>query len=273
MLVAHDIVDVLRHSQWMTGPVALSDEQQAGETRYTRRLADAIEKAEKFSFGKLDWFLDGEHGEQWRDPGLTADEAEAVSLGLIPLPAPLCWYEFEENPRIGLLIERRQNYTWVHPVIRERDGGVSTGPVSRTDWSEVRHDSYPVEIVQPEHRPDELFDKPSRADCLPAQYAILLTLMLSSKTTEITRADVGKSNRLRRLRGLAPLPPHRIVRIVPERYIRAAAQGGTHRSPRLHWRRSHLRHLPDGRAVIVVRHLVGLASREGISHDYVLAHG
>lgn len=47
--------------------------------------------------------------------------------------------------------------------------------------------------------------------------------------------------------------------------------GGTHASPRLHWRRGHIRHLRSGRKVPVRPTLVGLAERGFIDKDYAVS--
>ena len=48
---------------------------------------------------------------------------------------------------------------------------------------------------------------------------------------------------------------------------------GTHASPRLHWRRGHRRHLPDGKATWVRACLVGDPFAGTVSHDYQLTTG
>lgn len=126
-----------------------------------------------------------------------------------------------------------------------------------------------------------------------ADLAIYMTMMLSSRTTEVRyEAPPEKLNRARMKRGNTPLPAHRIVTIVPGKYIdQGDAQGGTHRSPRLHWRRSHRRHYPNRvpSAVwldseqhkgvtgwwvgIIARQLVGLAKDGEVSHEYFVREG
>lgn len=122
--------------------------------------------------------------------------------------------------------------------------------------------------------------------------AIYLTLMLSSRTTEVRQAppESPKLNKARIKRGKEPLPSHRIVRIVPESFRKASVLEGyaQRRAPRLHWRRSHLRHYDhrvpsaqwseqldhEGRkgwwVTVIARQLVGRSELGEVSHDYFI---
>jgi hypothetical protein len=106
-----------------------------------------------------------------------------------------------------------------------------------------------------------------------------LVLMLNSKTTEIAKVDPDeRMTRARAKVGLEPLSTHRVVTIVPERFRKSSTeQGGHHRSPMLHWRRSHVREFkaPSGavyKRTVVARHLVGRRDLGEISHEYVVKH-
>jgi hypothetical protein len=97
-----------------------------------------------------------------------------------------------------------------------------------------------------------------------------LTLMLNSRSTEKTRTvPPGKPISRRAARGAALLASHTVVTIMPGAYLAAQRRlGGTHRSPRLHWRRSHIRRLASGREIIIPRFLVGRAELGEVSHEY-----
>jgi hypothetical protein len=103
---------------------------------------------------------------------------------------------------------------------------------------------------------------------------LYLTLMINSRTTEITREVApDRLNRARLKRNRAPLYNHTVVRIVPQRFVTPGdGHGGTHASPRLHWRRSHIRTLqrgtPEERRVLIRRMLVGRADLGEVSHEY-----
>jgi hypothetical protein len=97
-----------------------------------------------------------------------------------------------------------------------------------------------------------------------------LTLMLNSRSTEKTRTvPPGKPISRRAARGAALLASHTVVTIMPGAYLAAQRRlGSTHRSPRLHWRRSHIRRLASGREIIIPRFLVGRAELGEVSHEY-----
>lgn len=100
--------------------------------------------------------------------------------------------------------------------------------------------------------------------------AVYLTLMLNSKSSEVTTSPAPKAlNAARTKRGHTPLADHRIVTIVPKNYSHVkGADGIDRRSPRLHWRRSHLRKLPTGKSIVIARMLVGKAELGEVSHEY-----
>lgn len=80
-------------------------------------------------------------------------------------------------------------------------------------------------------------------------------------------------NKLRARKGKPLLEyEHKIVRIDPAltRMPGVVALGGTHASPRMHWRRGHVRTMADGRKVQVKPCVVGDVARGTIAHDYVV---
>jgi hypothetical protein len=112
--------------------------------------------------------------------------------------------------------------------------------------------------------------------------SIYLCLMINSKTTELRLEKAPpKLNAARVKTGKAPLHDHSVVSIVPVRYIRDSEgeAKAMRRSPRLHWRRSHLRRidhqtpkakqLSNGQwGILITRFLVGAADKGAISHEY-----
>jgi hypothetical protein len=80
-------------------------------------------------------------------------------------------------------------------------------------------------------------------------------------------------NAIRARKGRALLEyEHKVVRIDPAltRIPGVVALGGSHASPRMHWRRGHVRTLADGRKVQVKPCVVGDVARGTIAHDYVV---
>ncbi len=76
-------------------------------------------------------------------------------------------------------------------------------------------------------------------------------------------------NRRRLKQGKVPLFEHRVVTLGRRVSPSSSGVGMPDRaSPRLHWRRGHLRDLPCGRRVPIPPAIVGLADDGTISHDY-----
>lgn len=89
--------------------------------------------------------------------------------------------------------------------------------------------------------------------------------LINSKSAEVLeRSAPEKLNKARAKKGKEPLPSVRFVD-VPSRNWQGGAASKGHASPRLHWRRGHLRHLPD-KIVPVSPCLVG-AAENGVVHQ------
>ena len=103
----------------------------------------------------------------------------------------------------------------------------------------------------------------------------VLGLMSTSAGVSIEEVLPKKSfiNSVRARKGKALLEyEHKIVKIDPAltRMPGVVALGGSHASPRVHWRRGHIRTLEDGRKVQVKPCIVGDVTRGTITHDYVV---
>ena len=68
---------------------------------------------------------------------------------------------------------------------------------------------------------------------------------------------------------------HKVITIDPSllKMPGIVGAGGTHASPRMHWRRGHVRHYDDGRITSVRPAIVGDVSRGVITHDYAVRSG
>jgi hypothetical protein len=98
-----------------------------------------------------------------------------------------------------------------------------------------------------------------------------LTVMLSAKGVEVEVIPAPeKLNKCRTKKGRPPISEIRTVhiRIGGEKYTFAGERHGHHASPRLHWRRGHIRRLPSGGITNVVPCLVGNVERGVVKHDY-----
>jgi len=292
-MIAHKIINGLLG---LRGEVMVSSPSGIYQPSKQNRLkvAAEIEAAEKFDFGELmlepltdeaaspsPWRqpkLPGAPPQgKWRVPKLTEDEFQFWAEGLVPLPAPLCWYEFVINKcRSGLLIKREDEH-WKILRLDYTDQGVLLVDmyVVCTPGKGIQNGGIPISIdidgqLVPNAR--EVFGGTVVKDLAPlVNLAIYFSLMLVSRTTEITREVVPQKLKQAQIkRGGTPLQDHRIVRIVPERFTRHEPNigGQVRMSPRLHWRRSHTRKLQSGQVIVIARMLVGRAELGEVSHEY-----
>lgn len=300
MLVAHHIIDVLtgaaKRPPLLQLPGLTSDD--------CNRAATMIHNAQKFDFGDLHLEPMKDDVGQWKLPEFTDDERDFWIQGLIPLPYPAVWYEFTLNrSRSGLLVWQRgeDDSIWmVERIDYTQNGVLFMGIVSILNRFRATNDSLHIEIGgntelydillrSTERNPDMQYVTGSNINTA-AMLALYMTLMLNSRSTEIEPGPPPppKLNKKRASAGHTPLAEHSIVRIVPERYRNAAQKEavGTHRPPRLHWRRSHLRHYdrhtPSSKWVpnathegktgwwiaVISRQLVGRSDLGEISHEY-----
>lgn len=89
------------------------------------------------------------------------------------------------------------------------------------------------------------------------------------KTEEVAAPKF--TNAMRAKKGKPPLDGYHLVSIdYAALKIPGVTRGGTHASPRLHWRRGHIRTLQSGAQVTVRPCLVGDPERGRIEHDYRL---
>jgi len=257
-------------------------------------------QAERFDFGLLilerdqetvETFLDGDifstktsaEANLFVIPKLTKEEREFWFQGLIPIPAPICWYEFiMGETRSGILIETRPDGIWLQRIEYEKATPTQSRKALIDDiWCKEQEDGKTLVMhddPRVQRRINELIL--SKPEFMAHNWGshpgliMYLTLMLNSQTTELSKSVPNKdANRLRRLRGKLPLKPHTTVTIVPKRFMyeeNGTVKTGTHK--RLHWRRSHLRVYhrgePNEFKRVIPRFLVGKRELGEISHDY-----
>jgi hypothetical protein len=264
-----------------------------------KQLWSAVSQAEAFDFGALhlesaaDPVVDsiGLPVERYVMPTLTPDEQEFFRLRAIPFPADYCWYEFTvETPSALLIDASRYRSEGVIRTTRIDFGSNRKSPTYYSGvWCRLAFDDYSryafegdADLVRYMAANPLLSDNP--------YLAVYLTLMLNSRTTEIENiVPDPKFNRLKKQKGLTPLPPHTVVTIVPKqfRYAKGNNTAGKEiRHMRLHWRRSHMRHFEkqtpnsvwlenleyNGRkgwhVVTIPRFLVGKREEGEVSHEY-----
>lgn len=285
MLISHKIIDALlgHDKKYTLTPVP-------GLPGPTERaaLARRIEDAPKFDFGDL--MLERKDDNSWALPKITTDEREFWRQGLIPLPFPVCWYEWTLNRyRSGLLVYEREPEVWTQRLDLVDNHVLFDGVIVKVSKLDPT-----IALVTLAGNPaliTALKDKRGQmAEWMGANapLAIYLTLMINSRSTEISMERApARLNAARRQRGHTPLADHRVVRIVPHRFrTEGDSKEGTHASPRLHWRRSHLRHydrqVPTAVwsetveheerkgwwVAVIPRCLVGKAELGEVSHEY-----
>ncbi len=271
MLASHKIIDALR------GNGGMSLEPVRGVTREHRlSAADIIEQAAKFDFGRL--VLEKIEEGKYKIPEFTADELEFWTEGLIPLPYPCCWYEC-------IIGETRSGF-----IAIEEDGNVYAERfdiMKANGQDSLLEDGIIIEIPRQARIGTDIYgslrvlgnislvDGASPETLAATNWQahgpliMYMTLMLNSRTTEKRSEQApAKLNKKRMLHGKAPLDSHTVVSIVPQRFRQVEGQGGTHASPRLHWRRSHVRTLQSGKRILIARMLVGKAELGEVSHEY-----
>lgn len=266
-------------------------------------IADSIRAAEKFDFGQLVLEPHPNNPEAHKLPQLNSIEWEMFNTGLLRLPAPLCWFEFsvnDEPAEAGILAEddgqalkirilslmpiiegQRMtpfdlpvNYSPIYILVR--DPACSSPTPGRERPVLVEYDSHEQQLLF------QYYDRELRNFGMDVFLTVYFALMLVSKTTKIEHKPAPKFINSKRIkRKEEPLPAHRIVRIVPWKYISESQKeaGRTHASPRLHWRNSHIRvvdhrtpkaiHIEGrGWCIPIPRCLVGSKENGEVSHEY-----
>jgi hypothetical protein len=231
-------------------------------------------EAEKVEFVSLPLeLIEGTDG-LFHFPPVTEVEQEAWWAGLVALPAPLSWYEFRspDSAQMGLLIEAYKD-DWLIRHLAVDDGDIlSDGLTTRLFRFRTEPGEGPEVTLYGPALSIEMKQKTGIPIEAGAWMALYLTLMIGSRSTVLsTIAPAEKLNVSRTKKGLAPLPGHRVVRVVPEEFIRASREESGHAArlpPRLHWRRSHIRHLSDDRKTLIPRCLVGRPESGTVSHEY-----
>lgn len=187
----------------------------------------------------------------WKLPVVTRDEREFWALRVLPLPAPICWFECTVMTRFGLLVvSSDEGWLVTRFDIVSGQVGWTTMQISAKYAHPKLENNFDihVEIFGNERKMRYLKQNQGLLEAEAGNFwvAIYLALMVNSRSTDVVTEPAPARLNKRRIEReplSAPLYEHRVVRIVPKRYVvNGEAGGGTHASPRLHWRRSHKRH-------------------------------
>jgi len=242
-------------------------------------MRPSLMNAEGFDFGPVPLKkLTGEKEGFYELPEFTSVELELFVTGLLQLPAPVCWFEYRmETLSAILVLEDEKDSFIVHHYDEAR--GWATDPV----FIGFKRKDKPFALYT-FGREAAFFSRETIELLYGSDVGLVIyfCLMLLSKTTEIEKVRAPKfTNAARIKKGKPPLKAHTIVHIVPYKYISASQReaGRSHASPRLHWRRSHLRiydHRTPGSTYVeskgwcvpIARCLVGSAAEGEVSHEY-----
>ena len=99
----------------------------------------------------------------------------------------------------------------------------------------------------------------------------LCNLLDCTNVETISLAPSAKLNRKRVAAGRPPLFEYRVLNLRSSGGSEHENMGTSHASPRLHYRRGHIRRLQNGRKTWVRPHMVGDASRGNVVKDYKLS--
>jgi hypothetical protein len=275
-MIAHQLVETLRKGNMITPPKAegfvRNEKTYAAVGAEWCHQADFIAGAHKFDFGS--------HLETIADNAALRDTAtEFIRTGVFRLPFDDVYYEGSVNVQAG-----RMTFGVAASVLVTNGEGQAIGGdgilgfrpfVRRPDSHWV--DTGVVGIVDPTgdvdfHTIQDYTPEDDVAHLLYAAMGLVLsgTIALQSKDTGTERVEApAKLNNRRAKRGRPLVFEHRVVRVAPSLSgDPATAVYGGRRSPRLHWRRGHVRTLFSGCMVPVSACLVGSSELGFVAHDY-----
>lgn len=209
------------------------------------------------------------------DDALDETATELWRAGVLKPPFDDCYFEISGPPsspyREGVLVRRQESgrvegeffvyrgETWIDP-----------GFTWFTDYGAM-----PSEGALPHAPPSAFGDWDSiffnEALVFSIKHVIDLCCVMGTKHAALEHVPAPERlNAQRADKGRPPLFEYRILTIDMASAERAEGEG-THASPRLHWRRGHVRSLEDGRKIAIKPCLVGVADRGVISKDYRVA--
>jgi hypothetical protein len=299
MDLSHDLLTALRRGSKLVTRGPGSEPQRAKQLVHFKWLAGRVESAQKFDFTNIQKTFSKE---------LLVTASELLWHDLLPVPFDLSIFNFdlpEEKVMACVLVADKEGI--LGPIPEGLRGDVQTiwayglatptSPLANTmtpgEWA--IHGIMAVLQKDPE---DENtfwitpvafpgFDAPYTDKHVPGgQAARTSELVLQALVCLVARGvklETSKPsrilNKIRKAAGKAPQFEHKIVVVDPDRIIReSSGDGGTHASPRWHWRRGHVRRehdhtLPSGKVIrmpasTIPACAVGDPMAGLITHDY-----
>jgi hypothetical protein len=236
--------------------VSFLREGEIGEMEAARRGAAYIEASQKFSFyGAI---------EERNFSYLTDFGRDMLSSGAANFPHEKTYFEFGcragETDMVCAMWGGTDDPTVFAYV--SRDFGRSWCPAGAIHLTAGETVSVYLDLVAEEK------------EIVPFTYGLrdifyaCIALLASTSVTVAEEVVSEAINRKRLAVGKSPLYSHTVVTINHNRLNRAGGGDGTHASPRLHWRRGHVRHYRSGAVSWIAPTLVGCADRGIVTHDY-----
>lgn len=204
------------------------------------------------------------------DDALFQTAQELWRAKILKPPFPVTWWELE-TPRYveGLLVryDEALESTKIDIFYRWPSGWSDWGIQASVQLGRQPQDAaelfYEGNYLQPQ-------DVLTEVAIYAMQHLMTACCLLTAKEAVVETVEApAKLNAKREKSGRPPLFEHRTIS-VPS-VAKFGAADGEHASPRLHWRRGHVRKLPSGTLAGVRPCLVGLAERGVISKDYLVA--
>lgn len=226
-----------------------------------RKNAEFVENSHKFLMTKSDFPKDIRESASEHCVSLIAE-------GINPLPFDDCTFEMHlEHVVIWVVTWKINSVICFSISARSKHGVVHGAALGKITLGELSY-------VATNNTDSKTNDNLAVESAAVAYSMLTVTLGLMSTGSGVSQDIVRvKDDKRRALSGKLPLEyEHTVVRIDPAllRLPGLVAAGGTHASPRLHWRRGHLRTLLDGRMVSVKPCIVGDVNRGVVTHDYVI---
>jgi hypothetical protein len=275
---SHQIIDAIDSNSityrvWDSkyGGHALTDEI----VKDLARSRSGIAMSKKFDVSRLRLSVDS--GE------LLATAEEALRLDMLPLPFDVCFFDFGSMQKldaktlapdgfmilgmlavngphdilIQMFVRRSDDRIWeTYPLLAQ----INKGAIRKDVFELRRRGFFPDDAVVPPHA--------ARAFIINAKlFAQTLTCMETRHARQTIEIPSERLNKARSSRGSQPLFEHKIVTIDLTTVDKSNGTG-THASPRLHWRRGHIRTLASGVRTKVKPCLVGDPGSGFVSHDY-----
>jgi hypothetical protein len=225
-----------------------------------KRLIELYPFITEFSFGKMDNISK----EETLD--LYFYSIELIRNNLFQLPFPICYYEFSfvdyiynvivsiaEDKVIvshGFVEQDKDFIAYVGSESFENNGKISSD--DHTHFLNPRYEFGP-EVWDEEKAMKYFFDAMTTG-------VLSLTSLLNAQGVETIRTPApDRLNKHRVAAGKYPIKENNEIRIRVGKQLRYVSgnEVGNHASPRMHWRRGHIRHLPDGKITNVRPCLVG----------------